>query len=426
MAGSITANIQQPQSSPPEQLAQRYVAVRRVSERIAAPLSADDHMVQGIPEASPTKWHLAHTTWFFETFILLPHQADYHPFDARFTRLFNSYYKSLGEHPDRRLRSAFSRPTLDEVRAYRAHVDLEMERLLSADGTDRLAGLVLLGINHEQQHQELMLTDIKAAFWVNPLHPAYRNNGAACASADVAQVRWIEFPGGVVRVGHDSSGFCFDNELPAHEVLLPPFSLADRLVTAGEFLAFIEAGGYRRSELWLSDGWDTVLAQQWCAPLYWSRGDGGNWSVFTLEGTRALHPGEPVAHVSYYEADAYARWAGARLPTEFESEIAARTVPVEGNLLDTDRLHPVPAPSGDGLRQTFGDVWEWTASPYVPYPGYRPVAGALGEYNSKFMCNQMVLRGGSCVTPQSHIRATYRNFFPPPARWQFTGIRLAR
>ena len=415
-------------------LREHYSNVRRTTENLCAPLTAEDQMVMSTPEASPVKWHQAHTTWFFETFLLAPNLQAYKAFDPRFTYLFNSYYKQLGDHPNRLTRSNFSRPTLDEVHQYRAHVDQHMQTLMESHLTDELATLIELGLNHEQQHQELIVTDAKHALWSNPLRPSYfppAPEGVAPPAPQRAKVgaptplRWCAFDGGLRRVGFDGSTFAFDNETPAHEVFLYPFELASRLVTNAEYITFIRDGGYDRAELWLSDGWDTVIANRWSAPQYWEERE-GQWFTMTMSGMQPVAPDEPVCHVSYYEADAYARWAGARLPTEFEWEIASRDLPLDGNFLDSGLLHPQPAEPYADVTQMFGDVWEWTASPYSPYPGFAPLAGALGEYNGKFMCNQMVLRGGSCATPASHIRATYRNFFPPPARWQFMGIRLAR
>lgn len=382
-------------------------------------------MVQSTPEASPTKWHQAHTTWFFETFVLKPHAPRYRAFDERFTYLFNSYYKQLGAHPNRLTRSYFSRPSLEEVNRYRAYVDEHMMRWIESEPATELAALVEIGINHEQQHQELILTDAKHVLWSNPLQPAYREQDVPSAEPDSCPLRWIACSGGINRVGHEGRGFAFDSETPAHDVFLYPCEIASRLVTNAEYMGFVEDGGYRRTELWLSDGWDTVVANRWDSPLYWERRDDGWWTM-TMEGMRRVDPHAPVCHVSYYEADAYARWAGARLPTEFEWEVAARGLPVAGNFLDSDILEPRPATGAADLFQMYGDVWEWTASPYSAYPGFTPAAGALGEYNGKFMCNQIVLRGGSCATPASHIRATYRNFFPPSARWQFMGIRMAK
>ena len=399
-----------------------YASVRGQTERLAEPLSAEDQSVQSMPDASPTKWHLAHTTWFYETFILLPHLPGYRHFDQRFTFLFNSYYKQLEGHPIRANRGLMSRPNLDEVREYRRYVDGQMSELLEKSVADDIARLVELGLNHEQQHQELIVTDIKHALWSNPLRPAYLPL-AHPERHDVPAVTWTQFEEGVREIGHSGPEFAFDNESPRHKVYLYPFRLASRLVTNGEYLQFMADEGYRRPELWLSDGWDQVCANKWESPLYWLNED-GRWRMYTLGGVRDVELSEPVCHVTFYEADAYARWAGKRLPTEAEWEIAASGVAIDGNLLESELFHPRAA-ERQGLQQMFGDVWEWTASPYIGYPGYKPPAGVLGEYNGKFMCNQMVLRGGSCTTPRSHIRATYRNFFPPHARWQFMGIRLA-
>jgi len=425
--------------------ARRYRQVRSTSERLAAPLSAEDCIVQAMPDASPTKWHLAHTSWFFETFILAPSLPGYREFHADFRVLFNSYYQTVGAQHPRPLRGLLTRPSLEQVRAYRRHVDAAMEKLLAgADGASpdlaTLTGIVEIGLQHEQQHQELILTDVKALLAGNPLHPAYREAaGRNRPVADVAPLAWHRFEEGVRWIGWEGEGFAFDNESPRHRVFLDAFELASRAVTCGEYLEFMADRGYERPELWLSDGWNEVRAQGWRAPLYWQREDGA-WLVTTLAGRREVRAAEPVCHVSFYEADAFARWAGARLPREEEWEVAAAGAPVEGNLLDEENegdldaspLHPLPAPAvrpaagRPPIAQLFGDVWEWTASSYVAFPGYRPPEGALGEYNGKFMVNQLVLRGGSCATPRSHIRATYRNFFPSPARWQFSGLRLAR
>ncbi len=404
-------------------LLDHYRAVRQATERISAPLSPEDQMVQSMADASPTKWHLAHTTWFFETFILCEQMPGYRPFDEDFRSLYNSYYKQLGSHPNRATRGTFSRPSHERVMQYRRHVDEYMAKLLATDSAAKVAELVTLGLNHEQQHQELIVTDIKHAFYTNPLRPTYAQQ-IASLGADIAPMNWRSYEGGIVDVGHSGESFAFDNELPRHDVLLRPFGLSSRLVTNAEYLEFMEDGAYRRPELWLSDGWDTILAQQWEAPMYWERANEAEQSrTFTIAGMRAVEATEPVCHVSYYEADAYARWRGARLPLEHEWEIAARAEAIAGNFVDSGRLHPAPARKNE--TQLFGDVWEWTASPYTAYPGFKPGAGAIGEYNGKFMCNQFVLRGGSCATPQSHLRASYRNFFPPSARWQFMGIRLA-
>ena len=404
-----------------ERMRKFYSEVRGVSMRITQGLSPEDQMLQSMPDASPTKWHLAHTTWFFETFILKPNVSGYKVFDPRFTYLFNSYYKSLGKHPYRGARGLMSRPGLEQVHAYRSHVDAAMEKFLENAPANTLE-LIELGLNHEQQHQELILTDIKHGLWSAPLRP---EPIAAEQQAAVARVQnWIDVEGGIHSIGHDGRGFAFDNEAPRHEVLLRPFRIASRPVTNEEYLAFINDRGYSRPEMWLSEGWDTVCREGWEAPLYWDRHEDGTWWQFAGDRMKPVNPAEPVCHISFFEADAYARWSGNRLPTEEEWEIAAERMPVKGTLLDDYLFHPQPA-KGDGMQQIFGDVWEWTASAYLSYPGFRPAAGAVGEYNGKFMCNQFVLRGGSCVTPASHIRATYRNFFPPHARWQFSGLRLA-
>jgi ergothioneine biosynthesis protein EgtB len=406
----------------------RYHAVRSQTERVCAPLVPEDYVVQSMPDVSPTKWHLAHASWFFETFLLGPHAPGYQPFNPHFAYLFNSYYVTVGNRHCRQNRGLLSRPTVAEVYAYRQHVDRAMERYIQSAPASQLAELASvleIGLHHEQQHQELMLTDIKHVFWVNPMRPAYHPEPAAPGGA-VPPMRWVKFDEGTHRVGHDGSGFAFDNESPRHRVFLEPFQLGSRLVTNGEYKRFIEDGGYRRADLWLSMGWANVQQEGWAAPLYWIEQD-GQWLNHTLFGLRPVNDDEPVCHVSYFEADAYARWAGARLPSEFEWEVASQSAPIEGNFVESGRHHPTPlSDDREGLRQMFGDVWEWTRSAYLAYPGYQPTAGALGEYNGKFMCNQFVLRGGSCATPGSHIRRTYRNFFPPDARWQFQGFRLAR
>jgi ergothioneine biosynthesis protein EgtB len=411
-------------------LASAYREVRELSEKICGPLAIEDYGLQSMPDASPPKWHLAHTTWFFETFVLSPHRSDYKAFHPAFSYLFNSYYEAVGQRWPRPQRGLLSRPTVSEVYRYREHVNccvLEWLEHASAEELDRVRPAMILGLNHEQQHQELLLTDLKHAFALNPLRPAYKNSGYA-VSQSVKPLGWTDNPAGLYLIGHQGKGFAFDNELPRNRTYVNGFRLASRLVTNTEYLVFMDAGGYQRPELWLSDGWAACQANQWTAPLYWE-GKAESRRLMTLGGMLEVKQDEPVCHVSYYEADAYARWAGARLPTEAEWEVAASAEAIQGNLLETGALHPEPAPS-DGspgsLAQIFGDAWEWTCSPYTPYPGYRPAEGALGEYNGKFMCNQMVLRGGSCVTPASHIRASYRNFFPPEARWQFTGIRLAQ
>jgi ergothioneine biosynthesis protein EgtB len=413
-------------------LAARFAEVRRTTEHICAPLSAEDQMLQPMADASPAKWHQAHTTWFFETFILLPYAPGYQAFDERFTFVFNSYYKQLGGHPIRANRGLMSRPSLDEVRAYRAHVDDAMQSLLAREVSPDIAALVELGLNHEQQHQELIVTDAKYALWSQPLRPAYREPRTGATRPVEHRPKNppnLNFAEGIYEIGHAGDDFSFDNETPRHRLLLQEFSLVPRLVTNGEYLEFMRDGGYSNPSIWLSEGWDTVNAEGWRAPLYWEERD-GQWFSFTMNGMREVNPGDPVCHVSYFEADAFARWAGARLPLESEWEIAAQELveqsgDIRGNFLDSDAFQPLPV-SDQGGAQLFGDVWEWTASQYTAYPGFQPAAGALGEYNGKFMCNQFVLRGGSCATPRSHIRASYRNFFPPHARWQFMGIRLAK
>ena len=413
-------------------LTARYLEVRATTERLAEPLSAEDQIVQSMPDVSPTKWHRAHVTWFFETFLVAPNLAGYRP-DPVYGYLFNSYYEAVGDRHPRPERGLITRPSLDEVVAYRARVDEAMVDLLDgpAGVEPAVERLVELGLHHEQQHQELLLMDIKHVLSSTILRPAYRGLAPVPPAANPAWT-WVDVDGGVTEIGHDGRGFAFDNEGPRHEVLLRPYRLADRAVTVGDWLLFMDDGGYATAELWLSDGWHHINANGWSAPLYWRQGDDGGWLVHTLDGERPVDPAEPVVHVSYYEADAFARWAGARLPTEAEWEVAAATVPVDGNLLTSDHLHPVavgasgrPSPGPAGLRQMFGDVWEWTASPYTPYPGFRPAPGAVGEYNGKFMVDQQVLRGGCAVTPGGHVRATYRNFFPARARWHFGGLRLA-
>ena len=405
----------------------RFVAVRGTTERLAEPLSPEDCTVQSMPEASPVKWHLAHTSWFFETFVLEAGERGYRAFHPRFRVLFNSYYNAVGAQHPRPERGMVSRPSLAEVRSYRQHVDAHVRELFARGAVDGvLADRIELGLHHEQQHQELVLTDVKHMLSLNPLEPAYRSLPSTPAS-DPTAVRWVRHPGGVVSIGHEGISFCFDNERPRHRVLVEPFALASRLVTNGEFLEFIADGGYRRPEVWLAEGWDAVRSGGWAAPLYW-RNDEGMWRTMTLSGGREVRRDEPVCHVSFYEADAFARWVGARLPSEAEWEVAAEGAAVDGNLLESGLLHPAPLSSSGSapLGQLFGDVWEWTRSSYAPYPGFRAEPGALGEYNAKFMCSQLVLRGGSCATPRSHVRPTYRNFFPPNARWQFSGLRLAR
>jgi ergothioneine biosynthesis protein EgtB len=405
-------------------LADRYRELRAASEGLCAGLSAEDCALQSMPDASPVKWHLAHTSWFFETLVLegLPGHAPFHP---DFRVLFNSYYESVGAQHPRPERGVLSRPSLDEVRAYRRHVDAGILRVLDAGAPASSLAVVELGMHHEEQHQELILTDLKHAFSRNPLRPVYRERAPEPAGP-VPPLRWHAFGAGLREIGHAGPGFAFDNERPRHRVFVEAYELASRPVTNAEFLAFVRDDGYLRPELWLSDGFAAVAARAWRAPLYWEERDGEPWT-FTLAGMAPLRGDEPVCHVSHYEADAYARWAGARLPTETEWELAAQGVAREGGFVEGGRLHPGPSPAaGDHPAALFGDVWEWTSSAYTPYPGFRPLTGSLAEYNGKFMSNQLVLRGGSCATPRRHIRPSYRNFFPPDARWQWSGIRLAR
>jgi ergothioneine biosynthesis protein EgtB len=412
-----------PSPSTKSSLSQQFCTVRQQSELICEPLSPEDMMVQSCPEASPAKWHLAHTTWFFETF-LLRERPDYKNFDSNFYWLFNSYYNSISDHPEKKLRASFSRPSLAVVMEYRRHVDAAMLEMLEA-GVDReTEQRIVLGMNHEQQHQELLLTDIKHALWTNPLRPSYQSSSVQARTAEAA-LSFFPYKGGIVEIGYAGDGFCYDNETPRHRTFLEQFEIASRPINCGEYLAFMEDGGYCRPELWLSDGWDIGQREKWSAPLYWFQRD-GEWYLYTLSGEislKSLHA-TPVCHVSYYEADAYAHWAGQRLPSEAEWEAVAVTHPVEGNLLESNRLHPDAA--APNCPQFFGDVWEWTSSAYLGYPGFQPLPGALGEYNGKFMSGTMVLRGGSCITPASHLRGTYRNFFHPSTRWQFSGIRLAK
>lgn len=409
-------------------LIDHYNKVRQHSLLLAEPLSDEDCGAQSMPDASPVKWHLAHTTWFFETFILESMEAAFAPFHPAFRVLFNSYYNGVGEKHPRAQRGLLTRPGMAQVRAYRADVDARIARLLAGelarDERERLTMLLALGLEHEQQHQELLLTDVKHLLAQSALFPAYLDSvdSAAPPARQAAQpTAWLAFEGGLAQIGHAGDGFCFDNELPRHPQYVAPFELASALVTNGEFLAFIEAGGYRTAHLWLAEGWDWVRSQQLECPLYWQRDEAGHWQEFTLFGLRPLDLRAPATHLSLFEADAYAHWAGARLPTEAEWELAAQGVAVE-----VGQLHPAAGAPGTGLRQMFGHCWQWTSSSYAPYPGYRTAPGALGEYNGKFMLNQYVLRGSSCATPAGHARASYRNFFPAGARWQFSGIRLAR
>jgi ergothioneine biosynthesis protein EgtB len=433
-----------------ERLRDRFQQIRKFTNSLSAGLEAEDCVVQSMPDVSPTKWHLAHTTWFFETFILKKFVPGYRAEIPEYAYLFNSYYNSAGDMHRRDLRGLISRPTVREAQRYRASIDSHVEDLLSNPDEsllDEIEPILVLGIHHEQQHQELLLTDIKHIFAQNPLYPVFRAGRAHHSvraeertATECRPDRFIDFEETVTSIGHDGFGFAYDNEGPRHQALVPAFSLSTRPVTNGEYIAFIEDNGYHRPEFWLSLGWMTVNEQRWEAPFYWTK-RGGAWWNFTLSGFRPVDESEPVTHVSYFEADAYANWAGARLPTEFEWERAASDCPIEGNFVESELFHPAPiaiAPNAFGavsaekpvqderLQQMFGDIWEWTRSAYSPYPGYRAAPGALGEYNGKFMCNQYVLRGGSCATSRTHIRRTYRNFFQPEKRWQFTGIRLAR
>jgi ergothioneine biosynthesis protein EgtB len=417
-------------------LAGKYRAVREITKALTANLSAEDQMVQSCPEASPVKWHQAHTTWFYETFVLRPFLPDYKPFHQEFHWLFNSYYLSLGEEvPEGKQCASFSRPSLEQILDFRLHVDQEMERLFARTLSDDISRRIVLGLNHEEQHQELALTDIKHAFFSNPLRPSYRSDSVEERNSHpVPRLSWNSFEGGLIEIGYQPSAtnpldFCFDNETPRHKVYLRPFQVANHNVTCREYLEFMADDGYTRPGLWLSEGWEAAIQASWVAPLYWERdaNDETGWRVFTLRGCQGLSKllDTPVCHVSYFEADAFARWRGCRLATEAEWEHVVGQSPLEGNLLDSGRLHPATASTGERVDQLFGDCWEWTASPYTPYPGYKRLPDALGEYSGKFMSGRMVLRGGSCVTPPGHVRATYRNYFPPATRWQFTGIRLA-
>jgi ergothioneine biosynthesis protein EgtB len=412
-----------------QDIVEQYLQVRRFSEHLCEPLVTEDYVIQSMPDVSPTKWHLAHVTWFWETFLLAEVVPEYQSSHPQYAYLFNSYYNSLGARHSRPHRGLLSRPTVEEVYHYRRSVDQQVLALLEKLDERQLEALlpiITLGLNHEQQHQELILTDIKHVLSCNPLHPTYVTH-TSTGQTEVPTLQWTSYPEGIRWIGHEGESFCFDNEEPRHRQFVHSFQLAARLITNGEYQEFMEDGGYHNPLLWLSDGWNTVQQEQWNAPLYWEKQD-DRWWMMTLSGWREVDKTEPVCHVSYYEADAYARWADARLPTEAEWETAAHDVPVEGNFVEQGFYHPsaLSSPAHGKLTQMYGDVWEWTQSPYTPYPGYQPAKGAVGEYNGKFMCNQFVLRGGSCATSLSHIRSTYRNFFPPHARWQFMGIRLAK
>ncbi len=409
-------------------LVERYLDVRGTTERLAAPLSAEDQVVQSMDDVSPTKWHRAHVTWFFETFLLAPYLERWDA-DPTLGYLYNSYYEAVGDRHPRPKRGLVTRPSLEEIVDYRARVDEAMVELLGGSAMEQpgVADLVVLGLNHEQQHQELLLMDIKHVLSSSIVRSAYRGPAETDDRSNPAW-SWVDFDGGIGKIGYEGNGFSFDNERPRHELLIQPYRMADRLVTAGDWSLFIDDGGYETAELWLSDGWHHVQATGWNAPDHWRRADDGSWLIYTLDGERPVSPAEPVVHVSFYEADAFARWAGARLPSEAEWERAATGEPVAGNLLAADNLHPTAADEyveTCSLRQLYGDVWEWTSSPYIAFPGFSPAAGAVGEYNGKFMIDQQVLRGGSAITPGGHVRPSYRNFFPARARWQFGGLRLA-
>ena len=425
-----------------ESLLARFREVRNFTHRLAENLAPEDCVVQSMPDVSPTKWHLAHTTWFFETFILKKWMPGYRDAVPEYAYLFNSYYNAAGAMHRRDLRGLISRPTVEDAKKYRVSVDSDIDELVSNADDElfrEIEPILTLGIHHEQQHQELLITDIKHVFAQNPLYPVFQRRDIGKDKIDpplpsygatgIEPLKFVEFDEATIEIGHDGDGFSYDNEGPSHHALILPFSLADRLITNREYLQFMADNGYSRSEFWLSLGWTTINEQSWRAPLYWIERD-GEWWNFTLSGLRKIDSREPVTHLSYFEADAYANWAGARLPTEFEWERAAAKIEIEGNFVETERFHPAPlrarAGSDGDFQQMFGDVWEWTRSSYSPYPAYRAEPGALGEYNGKFMCNQYVLRGGSCATSRTHIRKTYRNFFQPEKRWQFTGIRLAR
>jgi len=412
-----------------DSLLKSYNKVRSFSHILAKPLSREDYVVQSMPDVSPTKWHLAHTSWFFEAFVLSKTEKKYKSLHPQYNFLFNSYYVQVGERHSRPKRGLISRPTVDEVYEYREYVDKNMNKIfknLDDKKFAKIAEVIEIGIHHEQQHQELIITDIKHVLSENPLYPTYKKSAEKKEKKKTSSAGWINFDGGIRTIGNEGDNFGYDNEFPLHKTYLEPFSLSSKLVTNGEYLEFLNDGGYSKPELWLSDGWDTVSSNNWESPLYWIKKD-GRWHHFSLGGLKELDLSQPVCHISFYEAEAFSRWAGARLPSEFEWEIASKDLKIEGNFVDSGNFHPVAIKNGNGnLSQMYGDVWEWTRSPYTPYPGYNTLPGALGEYNGKFMCNQMVLRGGSCATSKSHIRNSYRNFFSPDARWQFMGLRLAK
>jgi ergothioneine biosynthesis protein EgtB len=421
-AGAATSD-----NSAAAELLTRFREVRDFTHELCQPLQPEDCVVQSMPDVSPAKWHLAHTSWFFETFVLKRWLPAYRSEVPEYAYLFNSYYNAAGDMHRRDLRGLISRPTVDETYRFRRTIDESVAELLDSADAETFAAIVpvmTLGLHHEQQHQELLVTDIKHVFAQNPLHPVYVSKRAE-SRGDIPAQNFIEFDEAAIEIGHDASGFSYDNEGPRHRALVLPFALANRPITNAEYIDFIEDDGYSRSEFWLSLGWTTVNEQRWNAPLYWTQRDGAWWN-FTLSGFRRVNPDEPVTHISYFEADAFANWAGARLPTEFEWERATNELPIEGNFVDSRNFHPAPAANRPGFQQMFGDVWQWTRSSYSPYPSYHAAPGALGEYNGKFMCNQYVLRGASCASSRTHIRRTYRNFFQPEKRWQFTGIRLAR
>ncbi|NIX14445.1 MAG: ergothioneine biosynthesis protein EgtB [Candidatus Dadabacteria bacterium] len=414
-----------------DELFEQFRAVREFSEEISSPLATEDYVIQSMPDVSPTKWHLAHTSWFFEAFVLEKYDKKYKSLHPQYNYLFNSYYALVGERHCRPKRGLISRPTVDEVYKYRDYVNKKIEGFFTRSSEKEFrehAPVIEIGVHHERQHQELMLTDIKHVFSENPLKPVYLEAPSNGTNGKTAKQSWVAYPEGLYEIGRGEESFCYDNETPRHKKFLNPFKLSSRLVTNGEFIEFIEDGGYSRPELWLSNGIYTAEDNGWQAPLYWEKA-GSKWHHFTLSGFKELNLAEPVCHVSFYEADAYARWKGARLPTEAEWEIASEDLEIEGNFVENARYNPVPlngSLKNMKIKQMYGDVWEWTSSPYVCYPGYKTLPGALGEYNGKFMSNQMVLRGGSCATSITHIRNTYRNFFPPDSRWQFMGIRLAQ